>query len=90
MKLDEIRAERNHKIARLLRYFGVTMAIFYFVMGLGFMLLPWFAYLEEMKYVTGFVLIVYGCFRFYRQMKQKPRYGTMIDQSHTEDDDPDF
>lgn len=70
MKLDEIRAERDNKIARLLRYFGVIMAIFYFVMGLAFVLLPWFgAVAPATRYSIAVLLMAYGCFRFYRMLK---------------------
>lgn len=74
MSLEQIRADRDKKIARLLRYFGVIMAIFYFVMGISFMVMPWFAYLGQMRYVIGTLLIVYGCFRFYRLMKQPQQF----------------
>lgn len=70
MNLEEIRAERDKKIARLLRYFGVIMAIFYFVMGLAFILLPWFdAIAPYTRYGTAVLLMAYGCFRFYRMLK---------------------
>jgi Kef-type K+ transport system membrane component KefB len=69
VNLDKIRAERHNKIAMLLRYFGAIMAIFYFVMGLGFMVLPWFAQLEEIRYAVGVMLILYSIFRTYRLIK---------------------
>jgi uncharacterized membrane protein HdeD (DUF308 family) len=67
VQLDEIRAERDNKIARLLRYFGVIMAIFYFVMGLSFMFLPLFSSLTNTtRYAVAILLVVYGIFRMYR------------------------
>ncbi len=71
MNLEEIRAERDNKIARLLRYFGVIMAIFYFVMGLAFVFLPWFGDLTTtMRYSIAVLLMVYGLFRTYRIVQQ--------------------
>ncbi|MES2689881.1 MAG: hypothetical protein V4658_05725 [Bacteroidota bacterium] len=74
VKLDEIRADRDKKIARSLRYFGVIMAIFYFVMGISFMVMPLFAYLGQVKYLVGALLICYSGFRFYRLMKKQPDF----------------
>lgn len=72
MKLEQIRADRDKKIAKLLGYFGVIMAIFYFVMGLAFLVLPQFvAYAGEIRYAVAPLLIVYGCFRVYRLIKAK-------------------
>lgn len=71
MNLEEIRADREKKIARSLTYFGVIMAIFYFVLGLSFMLMPLFEYLGNMRYLLGTLLVAYGCFRFYRLVKKQ-------------------
>ncbi len=72
MNLDQIRAERDTKIARLLRYFGVIMAIFYFVIGIAFLWLPQFvAFAGEMRFIIAPLLLIYGCFRVYRLVKAK-------------------
>jgi len=85
VNLDKIRAERDTKIARLLRYFGVIMAIFYFVMGLAFMLLPIFNTLDSTtRYVVSTMLIVYGSFRLYRIVKA---FKTPTSPVTEEDDD---
>ena len=84
MNLDQIRVERDTKIARLLRYFGVIMAIFYFVMGLAFLLLPAFNTLDSTtRYVVSAMLIVYGLFRLYRIVKAFKTPTLSV----TEDDD---
>lgn len=71
MKLDEIRAERDDKIAKLLRFFGVIMAIFYVVMGLVFLYFPWFGNLPTYtRIAVAILLLTYGVFRFVRLIKQ--------------------
>lgn len=70
MKLEKIRAERDSKIARLLRSFGVIMAIFYFVMGLSFIVMPLFDNIPAInRYGISILLMIYGSFRLYRFFK---------------------
>ena len=70
MKLEQLRAKRDTKIARLLTYFGVVMAIFYFVMGLTFWLMPQFDSIPSTtRYSVSGLLVVYGIYRLYRIVK---------------------
>lgn len=76
MKLNKIRAERDNKIARLLRSFGVIMAIFYFVMGLSFIVMPLFDGIPSLnKYSISILLMLYGCFRLYRFFKPSKNFN---------------
>lgn len=76
MKLEKIRAERDNKIARLLRSFGVIMAIFYFVMGLSFIVMPLFDGIPSLnRYGISTLLILYGCFRLYRFFKPSKNFN---------------
>ena len=70
MNLNKTRADRDNKIARLLRSFGVIMAIFYFVMGLIFVILPLFDSIPPLnRYGISILLMIYGCYRLYRFLK---------------------
>jgi uncharacterized membrane protein HdeD (DUF308 family) len=67
----EINSDKKHrKIAGLLKYFRLIMAIFYFVMGVSILFLPLFANISlSTRYALGLMLLGYGIFRFYRQIK---------------------
>lgn len=82
MNLNKIRVDRDIKIARLLRSFGVIMAIFYFVMGLTFVVLPLFDSIPPLnRYGISILLMVYGCYRLYRFFKPSRK------NNHEEQDD---
>ncbi len=82
MNLNKIRVDRDIKIARLLRSFGVIMAIFYFVMGLTFVILPLFDNIPPLnRYGISILLMVYGCYRLYRFFKPSKK------NNHEEQDD---
>ncbi|MCU0423633.1 MAG: hypothetical protein MUC81_12565 [Bacteroidia bacterium] len=67
MKLEDIRASRDSKIAMFVNYFSVIMAIFYFVCGLAFLYLPWFTSVNTTsRYAIAILLLIYGLFRAYR------------------------
>jgi len=67
---EELSIKRHQKIAGLLKYFRLIMAIFYLVMGISIAFLPLFADISSTtRYVFGVMLICYGIFRFYRQLK---------------------
>lgn len=85
MKLEKNRAKRDFKIARLLSSFGVIMAIFYFVMGVTFIVFPLFDSIPSInRYSISVLLILYGCFRLYRFFKQN---NTTIKNDDDENDD---
>lgn len=72
MSLDRetIRTQRNEKVARYLKYFGVIMAIFYFTLGLSFVFFPFIEGLSvTMRYAVCTLFILYGIFRLYRSLK---------------------
>lgn len=76
MNLDKIRADRENKIAWLLRSFGVIMAIFYFVMGMSFVILPLFNNIPPLnRYGISILLMVYGCYRLYRFFKPSKKFN---------------
>ena len=82
MNLNKTRVDRDIKIARLLRSFGVIMAIFYFVMGLTFVSLPLFDSIPSLnRYGISILLMVYGCYRLYRFFKPSKK------NNHEEQDD---
>jgi hypothetical protein len=82
VNLNKTRADRDYKIARLLRSFGVIMAIFYFVMGLTFVILPLFDSIPPLnRYGISILLMVYGCYRLYRFFKPSKNIN------HEEQDD---
>jgi hypothetical protein len=67
---------RNNKqlpqVATMLKYFGFIMAIFYFVMGIGILILPFFEQVSDMaRYITAGMLLVYGTIRFIRKLNEK-------------------
>jgi putative Mn2+ efflux pump MntP len=82
VNLNKTRVDRDIKIARLLRSFGVIMAIFYFVMGLTFVSLPLFDSIPSLnRYGISILLMVYGCYRLYRFFKPSKK------NNHEEQDD---
>jgi uncharacterized membrane protein HdeD (DUF308 family) len=63
--------ERNKKVAKFLRYFGVIMAIFYLVAGIAILNFPIIDALPDtMRYLVSGLFILYGIFRFYRALKK--------------------
>jgi hypothetical protein len=76
VNLNKTRVDRDNKIARLLRSFGVIMAIFYFVMGLTFVILPLFDTIPPLnRYGISILLMVYGCYRLYRFYKPSKNFN---------------
>jgi hypothetical protein len=60
-------ATTQKKIAKVVRYFGIIMAIFYFMLGLTVAFYPLFKNIElSTRYGISLLLILYGCYRFYR------------------------
>ena len=65
--MDKTPQNREEKVAMILKYFGVIMAIFYFIMGTALCVMPLFDGLETtIRYCFAAMLIVYGAFRLYR------------------------
>jgi hypothetical protein len=68
---EEIKEQREEKVARFLKYFGVIMAIFYAMMGLAILYFPIIENLPNaMRYLVSLLFILYGIFRFYRIVKK--------------------
>lgn len=56
----------------IIKYFGLIMAIFYFVMGIGILVLPYFdSVTNSARYLVAAMLVVYGIIRFIRKLKEK-------------------
>lgn len=69
--MEDNRQNRDEKVAMILKYFGVIMAIFYFTMGAAVLLLPFFAALDNtIRYIFAAMLLIYGVFRLYRIFKR--------------------
>ncbi len=68
---EEIKEQREEKVARFLKYFGVIMAIFYVMMGVAILYFPIIENLPNtMRYLVSLLFILYGIFRFYRILKK--------------------
>jgi hypothetical protein len=68
---DKQHQEREDKVAMMLKYFGVIMAIFYFTMGVGVLILPFFSTIPAYtRYIFAAMLFIYGAFRLYRIFKK--------------------
>jgi uncharacterized membrane protein HdeD (DUF308 family) len=64
--------KQHHQIAMMLKYFGFIMAIFYFVMGIGILVLPYFdTVTDSARYLVAAMLLAYGIIRFIRKLKEK-------------------
>jgi|688.fasta_scaffold143956_3 hypothetical protein len=51
----------------MLKYSGFIMAIFYFMAGLSFIVLPIYKSVDGLtRYIIATLLLLYGIFRFYR------------------------
>jgi hypothetical protein len=62
--LDKTPQDRESKVAMILKYFGVIMAIFYFTMGAAVLFLPMFASIDTtIRYIFAAMLLLYGAFR---------------------------
>jgi amino acid permease len=69
--LDHTPQDRESKVAMMLKYFGIIMAIFYFTMGAGVLFLPLFGGIDTtIRYIFAAMLIIYGAFRLYRIFKK--------------------
>jgi len=67
---EEIYEQRNEKLAKFMKYFGLVMAVFYVMLGLLFIYFPIIEGITNtIKYFLSTMLIVYGAFRFYRAIK---------------------
>lgn len=65
--MDNTPQDREDKVAMMLKYFGVIMAIFYFTMGAAVLFLPLFEGIDTtIRYIFAAMLIIYGAFRLYR------------------------
>jgi hypothetical protein len=65
--LEKQNQDRNTKVAMILKYAGVIMAIFYLVLGIGVLVLPMFKAIEPtFRYIFAAMLFTYGAFRAYR------------------------
>lgn len=69
--METNRQNREQKVAMILKYFGVIMAIFYFTMGAGVLFLPLFESIDPtIRYIFAAMLLIYGAFRLYRIFKK--------------------
>jgi hypothetical protein len=69
--LESNRENREYKVAMILKYFGIIMAIFYFIMGAGVLVLPVFESLSTYyRYIFAAMFFTYGAFRLYRILKR--------------------
>lgn len=69
--MDTHSQKREQKVAMILKYFGVIMAIFYFTMGAAVLFLPLFEGIDTtIRYIFAAMLLVYGAFRLYRIFKK--------------------
>jgi hypothetical protein len=69
--LDQTPQDRETKVAMILKYFGVIMAIFYFTMGAAVLFLPLFNGIDTtIRYIFAAMLVIYGAFRLYRIIKK--------------------
>lgn len=65
--MEKQNQDRNTKVAMILKYAGVIMAIFYLLLGIGVMALPLFKAIEPtFRYIFAAMLLSYGAFRAYR------------------------
>jgi hypothetical protein len=65
--LDNTPQDRESKVAMMLKYFGIIMAIFYFTMGAAVLILPFFESIDTTtRYIFAAMLFIYGAFRLYR------------------------
>ncbi|MCU0442326.1 MAG: hypothetical protein MUE96_08005 [Bacteroidia bacterium] len=65
--MEKQNQDRNTKVAMILKYAGVIMAIFYLVMGIAVLTLPMFTPIEPTyRYIFAGMLLTYGAFRAYR------------------------
>lgn len=68
---EEIIERRDKKVAGYLHYFGIIMAIFYFIIGIVFFVMHVMENLSQnMHYFVGTAFVCYGIFRFYRAIKR--------------------
>ncbi|MES2779460.1 MAG: hypothetical protein V4651_06130 [Bacteroidota bacterium] len=68
--MDKTPQDRESKVAMILKYFGVIMAIFYFMMAIAVAVLPLFADIDtSIRYIFAAMLFLYGAFRLYRLLK---------------------
>jgi hypothetical protein len=83
VKLKDIRAERDNKVAMILNYFSVIMAIFYFVAGLGFLFFPWFTMVgSPTREIVATLLMLYGIIRGYRIYVKIGKSNTINQQAY--------
>lgn len=69
--MDKTPQDRDEKVAMILKYFGVIMAIFYFIMGAAVLILPLFSGIESsIRYIFAAMLFIYAAFRVYRIFKR--------------------
>ncbi|MES2558945.1 MAG: hypothetical protein V4590_04355 [Bacteroidota bacterium] len=68
--MDKTPQDRESKVAMILKYFGVIMAIFYFTMAVAIVIMPMFASIDTtIRYIFAAMLFLYGAFRLYRLIK---------------------
>jgi hypothetical protein len=69
--LDNTPQDREEKVAMILKYFGVIMAIFYFTMAGAVVFLPVFTSIDtQLRYIFAGMLFLYGALRLYRIFKR--------------------
>lgn len=68
---EGIREERNKKVAGLMKYFGISMSLFYIMISVLVSFTGLFEGIHATtKYLFSAMLFIYGCFRFYRVFAQ--------------------
>jgi hypothetical protein len=69
-ELDEIREDRNDKVAGIFKYFSLVMGVFYMAMGIIFYYFPLLENMDSWaKIGVSSLLFLYGIFRFWRALK---------------------
>jgi uncharacterized membrane protein len=70
MQREDFQEERDRKVARFRKYFGLSMALFYFAAALLLALIPLELDLSPaMRRALVALLALYGTFRLYRSLK---------------------